>query len=56
MTQQTYNTAQVAQILGVGRDQPRVLVKNGVLPNVGNSRRIRIPIAAVEKLLKGETK
>lgn len=53
MEQQTYNTEQVAQILGLGRDYTRSLILSGKLPNVGNAKRIRVPKSAVERYLNG---
>jgi excisionase family DNA binding protein len=53
MEQQTYNTEQVAKILGVGRDYARSLIHTGKLPNVGNSKRVRIPKAALQRFLEG---
>jgi excisionase family DNA binding protein len=52
MEQLTYNTEQVAKILGLGRDYTRALINSGKLPNVGNSKRIRVPKSAVTRYLE----
>jgi excisionase family DNA binding protein len=48
---QTYNTQEVAKILGLGRDYTRALIHSGKLPNVGNSKRVRVPKSAVQRYL-----
>lgn len=51
--QQTYNTQEVAKILGLGRDYTRSLIQSGKLPNVGNAKRVRVPKSAVQRYLDG---
>jgi hypothetical protein len=39
-------------VLGLGRDGVRKLVYSGVLPNLGNQRRILVSQAAVQRYLE----
>jgi excisionase family DNA binding protein len=52
MEQLTAGTQATQDLTGFGRDHIRKLVKEGKLPNVGNSKRILIPRAALIRYLE----
>jgi excisionase family DNA binding protein len=51
MTRLAYSAAEVAELLGVSDDTIRALVRGGSLPAVRVGRLLRIPAAAVERLV-----
>ncbi len=48
----TINTQATQTLTGWGRDHIRKLVKEGKLPNVGNSKRLLIPRCALIRFLE----
>ena len=48
----TVNTQEIQRLTGLGRDHIRNLVRNGTLPNIGNSKRLLIPKSAVLRYLE----
>ena len=54
MEKQTYSVAEAGQILGLGRNGAYDAVKRGEIPVIRfGKRRLRVPKAAVERLLQG---
>ena len=51
MERQTLKTTEVIRITGQSLEAVRLLVKQGVLPNVSGTRRILIPRVAIDKYL-----
>ena len=47
----TYNVAEAAKILGIGKQLAYAQVKNGRLPVIKCGRRLLIPKAALSKML-----
>jgi excisionase family DNA binding protein len=52
MERLTVGTQETQALTGLGRDHIRKLVREGVLPNVGNSKRLLIPKSAVIRYLE----
>jgi excisionase family DNA binding protein len=52
MEQLTVGTQETQKLTGWGRDHIRALVREGKLPNVGNSKRLLIPKSAVIRYLE----
>jgi excisionase family DNA binding protein len=52
MERLTAGTQEAQELTGMGRDQIRKLVREGKLPNVGNSKRVLIPRSAIIRYLE----
>lgn len=52
MERLTIGTQETQKLTGWGRDHIRALVREGKLPNVGNSKRLLIPKSAVIRYLE----
>jgi excisionase family DNA binding protein len=50
---QTYTVAEVAKILGIGRNTAYEVCRNGEIPTIRLGGRILIPCAALHELLDG---
>jgi hypothetical protein len=48
----TVNTKEIQILTGWGREHVLNLVRNKELPNVGNSKRVLVPRAAIERYLE----
>jgi excisionase family DNA binding protein len=53
-SRQTYRLQEVAKILGVGRNQAYEAAKRGEIPSIKVGKRVLVPRAALERLLRGE--
>lgn len=51
----TYTVEQAGNLVGVGRSSAYTAVATGQLPSIRIGRRILVPRAALERLLRGET-
>ncbi len=50
----TLDTAEIQKITGFGRDHIKKLVRDGKLPNLGNSKRFIVARAALLRYLEGQ--
>jgi hypothetical protein len=48
----TFNTMDICELTGLGRDRVRALILSGALPNIGSHRRPQVPRAVVEHWLE----
>ncbi len=51
---QTYQVAEVAKLLGIGRNLAYELVRSGKIPSLRLGRRIVVPKGAFDRLLSGD--
>jgi excisionase family DNA binding protein len=49
----TVSVPEAAKILGVGRNQGYEAVKNGQIPVIRIGKRLLVPMAALDRMLKG---
>ena len=49
----TISVPEAAKILGVGRNQGYEAVKNGQIPVIRIGKRLLVPLAALERMLRG---
>ena len=50
-TPRTYKVEEAARLLGIGRNQCYEAVKRGDIPSIRLGKRIRVPRAALDRLL-----
>lgn len=50
----TYKIEEAGRLLGIGRNQAYEAAKAGQIPSIKIGKRILVPKAALERLLKGE--
>ncbi|ESY20382.1 DNA-binding protein [Mesorhizobium sp. L2C085B000] len=53
-TRQTVTIAEAAKVLGIGRNAGYEAAHRGEIPTIKIGKRILVPRAALDKLLKGE--
>jgi len=53
-SRQTYRLQEAAKILGIGRNQAYEAAKRGEIPSIKVGKRVLVPRAALERLLRGE--
>lgn len=54
MKQKTYSVEQAAKELGIGRSLCYELARSGQIPVLRLGRRLRVPRAALDRMLEGE--
>ena len=55
MTKKTYTVEEAAVVLGIGRSAAYEGVNNDQIPNIRIGHRILVPVAALDRMLEGET-
>jgi len=55
VSRQTYHLQEAAKILGIGRNQAYEAAKRGEIPSIKVGKRVLVPRAALERLLRGES-
>ncbi len=50
----TYDIAEAGRMLGIGRNAAYAAAQRGEIPTIKIGRRLLVPIAALERMLKGE--
>jgi excisionase family DNA binding protein len=55
ISRQTYHLEEVAKLLGVGRNQAYEAARRGEIPSIRIGKRVLVPKAALDRLLRGET-
>jgi excisionase family DNA binding protein len=55
MTKETLKVVEAAQVLGIGTWLTREGIRRGQIPAIRIGRRLLIPRAALEEMLKGKT-
>jgi excisionase family DNA binding protein len=53
-TRRTYNIEEAAEMLGIGRNQGYEAARRGDIPTIKIGKRLLVPKAALERMLKGE--
>ena len=51
----TYDVEEAGRLLGIGRNQAYEAAKRGDFPTIRIGKRVLIPKAALDRLLRGET-
>jgi excisionase family DNA binding protein len=51
----TYDIVEAGRLLGIGRNQAYEAAKRGDLPTIRIGRRVLVPKAALDRLLRGDT-
>lgn len=52
VTTQTLDPVSVGQLLGIGRNTAYKLIRKGVIPSLRLGKKIRVPKAALDELLR----